>query len=69
MDASIVNINSLAAKVEEAVTVIKRLATDSQQISGVLDVFRNVAEQTNLLALNAVIEEARAGSRVCSSGR
>ena len=40
---------------------IDGLATEVQNISGVLDVIRGVADQTNLLALNAAIEAARAG--------
>lgn len=37
------------------------LATNTLEISKVLEVIRSVADQTNLLALNAAIEAARAG--------
>lgn len=63
VDRTIVDINNLAGKVEEAVTVIQNLASDSEQIGGVVDVIRGIAEQTNLLALNAAIEAARAGEQ------
>ncbi len=38
-----------------------RLAQDSTEIGGVVDVIKGIADQTNLLALNAAIEAARAG--------
>ena len=54
-------VNRLSQQIEAAVTSIRKLADDSENIAGVLDVIRGVAEQTNLLALNAAIEAARAG--------
>jgi methyl-accepting chemotaxis protein len=57
------SINALAAEVQQAAEVIRRLEQDSASIGGVLDVIRGVAEQTNLLALNAAIEAARAGDQ------
>ena len=56
-------INSLTQEITAAAAIINRLGADSQAISGVLDVIRNIAEQTNLLALNAAIEAARAGEQ------
>ncbi|MCP4188371.1 MAG: methyl-accepting chemotaxis protein [Gammaproteobacteria bacterium] len=55
------SINELAKDIQQTSEVITRLATDSENIGGVLDVIRSIAEQTNLLALNAAIEAARAG--------
>lgn len=54
-------IKNLVNEVEQATEVIRSVEADSHNISGILDVIRNVSEQTNLLALNAAIEAARAG--------
>ncbi|ODS24159.1 hypothetical protein AB835_05375 [Candidatus Endobugula sertula] len=54
-------ITQLAAEVNNASTVIKSLATETDSIGNVLEAIRGIAEQTNLLALNAAIEAARAG--------
>jgi methyl-accepting chemotaxis protein len=56
-------IHRLSAQIEKAVEVIRKLSSDSDNITSVLDVIRGIAEQTNLLALNAAIEAARAGEQ------
>lgn len=57
------SIDTLSGDIDQASEVIQRVAADSEEIGGILDVIRGVAEQTNLLALNAAIEAARAGEQ------
>ena len=56
-------VHRMAAQISKAVEVIRKLSSDSDNITSVLDVIRGIAEQTNLLALNAAIEAARAGEQ------
>jgi methyl-accepting chemotaxis protein len=60
---SLQQIDRLSMTIEQAVQVIRELASHSTRIGGVLEVIRAIAEQTNLLALNAAIEAARAGEQ------
>ena len=61
--SSMSQIEQLSATIDNAVAVIRSLASESTQIGSVLEVIRSIAEQTNLLALNAAIEAARAGEQ------
>ncbi|MCH4875135.1 methyl-accepting chemotaxis protein [Pseudomonas sp. TMW22091] len=63
IDSSLQHIGQLSNTINEAVEVIRTLATQSDEIGSVLEVIRSIAEQTNLLALNAAIEAARAGEQ------
>ncbi|WP_341305323.1 PAS domain-containing methyl-accepting chemotaxis protein [Pseudomonas sp. TMP25] len=54
-------IQRLAQSVGDTGETVTRLAQDSNEIGGVVDVIKGIADQTNLLALNAAIEAARAG--------
>lgn len=63
IDSSLRQIDHLSGTINQAVEVIRTLASESTQIGGVLEVISSIAEQTNLLALNAAIEAARAGEQ------
>ena len=63
IDSSLQQIDQLSGTINQAVQVIRTLATQSSEIGSVLEVIRSIAEQTNLLALNAAIEAARAGEQ------
>ncbi len=54
-------VNRIAETVGRSSENIARLYEQSQRISGIANVIREIADQTNLLALNAAIEAARAG--------
>jgi methyl-accepting chemotaxis protein len=60
---TIKTISELAEEVENSAMILENLKGDSENISAVLDVIKNIADQTNLLALNAAIEAARAGEQ------
>lgn len=57
------HLQKLAQASEEAMGRIGALDERAQQISGIVNLIREIADQTNLLALNAAIEAARAGEQ------
>jgi methyl-accepting chemotaxis protein len=63
LQRNVENSQLLSMSVNEASSMIMKLAEESEKITSVLDVIRGIAEQTNLLALNAAIEAARAGEQ------
>ncbi|RCW65305.1 methyl-accepting chemotaxis protein [Saliterribacillus persicus] len=61
MEDSIKQMNRIYDVVTQAVTQVGGLEKQSNDITRLVNVIKDVAEQTNLLALNAAIEAARAG--------
>lgn len=57
------SVNQLHQELDANHAVLAQLTSDSQKISGILEVISQIADQTNLLALNAAIEAARAGEQ------
>lgn len=55
------SMEAIARTVRHSTDTILALGGESQRISSVIMVIREIADQTNLLALNAAIEAARAG--------
>ncbi len=56
-------IDQIALQIAAAGTAVSALEGDSDRISGIVQVIKDLSDQTNLLALNAAIEAARAGEQ------
>lgn len=56
-----VSIDTLSARIDQAVEEVQGLESATANIETILKVINDIADQTNLLALNAAIEAARAG--------
>ena len=63
VEAIAVNLASLETSSRRAADKVGELATRAEQISGIVQLIKEIADQTNLLALNAAIEAARAGEQ------
>ena len=61
MNKSIAQMNNIDQIVKDAVDKVEGLDKQTQEISKLVGVVKDIADQTNLLALNAAIEAARAG--------
>ena len=61
MNKSINQMNNIDQIVKDAVDKVEGLDKQTQEISKLVGVVKDIADQTNLLALNAAIEAARAG--------
>ena len=58
---AVMSVDQMATDLHNSMRVIRNLEEQSEKISVVLGVIKEISEQTNLLALNAAIEAARAG--------
>ncbi|SEI66941.1 aerotaxis receptor [Allopseudospirillum japonicum] len=63
MDTSLVRIQTLSQRIQEAMQGLNALADQSNEVEQTLAQITEIADQTNLLALNAAIEAARAGDQ------
>lgn len=61
IETLVAQINEAANVVRESAEQMHHLQHESEKISNIVAVIKDIADQTNLLALNAAIEAARAG--------
>jgi methyl-accepting chemotaxis protein len=60
---AVADMTQIADSVRETARTIEDLGQQSERVTSIVQVIKDVADQTNLLALNAAIEAARAGEQ------
>ncbi len=63
IEKTISAMESTSQGVQETARVVSQVGQQSTEITGIVQIIKDVADQTNLLALNAAIEAARAGEQ------
>ncbi len=61
VEETVLGMERIADTVNKAVSTVRKLGKNSDEIGKIIQVIDDIADQTNLLALNAAIEAARAG--------
>ncbi|GGY26445.1 methyl-accepting chemotaxis protein [Paludibacterium paludis] len=61
MDQAVRQLHQASEVISQAAGKLEDLGQRSSEVSGIVQLIRDIADQTNLLALNAAIEAARAG--------
>lgn len=55
------SMETIKTNVENSAALVEKLGVKSSEVTGIVNIIRDIADRTNMLALNAAIEAARAG--------